>query len=484
MNKSMVLRILGMVIGVLSGLLLVPFIVGLFYHESSAIYFLYTSIACLILFLLSKMIKIKDKTIFAKEGLVIVSLSWIIMSAIGAIPLNVSGAIPSYIDAFFETVSGFTTTGSSILTEIESLPRCVLFWRSFTHWIGGMGVLVFLLSISKIHGNDHNMHLMRAESPGPMVGKLLPKIRQSASLLYKIYTVMTVLLIVLLAIAGMPLFDAVCNAFGAAGTGGFGILNGGIGQYDNVVYEVILSVFMFLFGVNFNFYFYLMIWDVKSMKASEEVKTYVGVTFAFILLITLNLIPFYENILTALRHSSFQVSSIITTTGYASCDFNLWPQFSKTLLYILMFVGACAGSTGGGVKISRWIIIVKKIKNTITKLLHPRSVRVVTFEGKVVHDDIINEVFVFFVIYIVIFFTGIFLISLNGFDFETTISAVATCLGNVGPGFNLIGPMGNFSLFSNVSKIILSICMLLGRLEIFPLLITMLPMTYKRNTNL
>lgn len=484
MNKRMVLRILGTVMKVEAGLLLIPFAVGLIYQETCAAHYAFTSIFCFILYQLTLRISISNKMIYAKEGFVIVSLSWILMSMIGAVPLVTSNAIPSYIDAFFEIVSGFTTTGSSILTDIESLPRCALFWRSFSHWIGGMGVLVFILSIIKLQGNDYNMHLMRAESPGPMVGKLVPKIRQSASLLYGIYTFMTILLIVLLCIAGMPLFDAICNAFGTAGTGGFGILNAGIGYYDNAAYEVILTVFMFLFGVNFNIYFYILIWDTKPIFSSEEVKSYIGVTLLFILLITLNLWPYYGNILTALRHSSFQVSSIITTTGFSSCDFNLWPQFSKTLLFILMFVGACAGSTGGGVKISRWVIIFKKLKNTITKILHERSIKVVTFEGKIVSDDIVNEIFVFFVCYVVIFFVALILVSLDGFNLESTISAVATCLGNVGPGFGMVGPMGNFSAFSVFSKIILSICMLFGRLEIFPLLITLLPKTYKRNTNL
>lgn len=484
MNKRMVFRILGIVLGVEAGLLLIPFLVGLLYHEQSSIYYLFTALFCFILYRLSLKIKVRQKAIFAKEGFVIVSLSWIVMSLIGALPLTLSGAIPSYVDALFEIVSGFTTTGSSILQEIESLPRCALFWRSFTHWIGGMGVLVFILSITKLQGNDHNMHLMRAESPGPMVGKLVPKIRQSALLLYKIYAFLTVALLLLLWIAGMPFFDALCNAFGTAGTGGFGILNSGISQYDNVVFEVILTVFMFLFGVNFNLYFFILIKDRKSIFGCEEVKGYGLITLTFIVLITLNLWPYYDSFFTALRHSSFQVSSIITTTGFASTDFNLWPQFSKTLLFVLMFVGACAGSTGGGVKISRWIIIFKKLKNTMHKILHTRSVKVVTFEGKAVSDDVINEILIFFVTYIALLLLAFTIVSLDGFDFESTLSAVATSLGNVGPGFGIVGPMGNFSQFSDLSKIVLAICMLFGRLEIFPMLITLMPKTYRRNNSL
>ena len=393
MNKKMVIRILGVVMGLEAALLMIPFIVGIIYNEPSTVHFLYSSIVCFVLYLVLSRVKVNKRTIYAKEGFVITSLAWILMSLLGALPLYTSGSIPSYIDALFEIVSGFTTTGSSILTSIEDLPHCMIFWRSFTHWIGGMGVLVFILSVVKLQGDDHNMHLMRAESPGPIVGKLVPKIRNTASLLYGIYTFMTVLLIVLLAITGMPLFDAICNAFGTAGTGGFGILNSGIGQYNNVVWEVIISIFMFLFGVNFNLYFFILMWDIKGILGCEEVKWYGAITLTFIALITLNLWPYYDSFWEALRHSSFQVSSIITTTGFASTDFNLWPQFSKTLLYILMFIGACAGSTGGGVKISRWMIIFKKLKNTITKVLHPRSVKVVTLEGKAVDDDVINEVF-------------------------------------------------------------------------------------------
>ena len=483
MNKKMVIRILGVVMGLEAALLMVPFIVGIIYNEPSTVHFLYASLICFVLYLSLSRIQVTKKVIYAKEGFVITSLAWIFMSLLGALPLYSSGAIPSYIDAVFEIVSGFTTTGSSILTSIEDLPRCMIFWRSFTHWIGGMGVLVFILSVVKLQGDDHNMHLMRAESPGPIVGKLVPKIRNTASLLYGIYTFMTVLLILLLALTGMPLFDAICNAFGTAGTGGFGILNSGIGQYNNVVWEVIITIFMFLFGVNFNMYFFLLMGDFKGMFKCEEVKWYVAITFTFITLITLNLWPFYGNIFEALRHSSFQVSSIITTTGFASTDFNLWPQFSKTLLYILMFVGACAGSTVGGVKISRWMIIIKKLRNTITKVLHPRSVKIVTLEGKAVEDDVINEVFVFFLLFMLVFFVSFILVSLDGFDFESTISAVSACLGNVGPGFGMVGPLGNFSEFSNLSKIVLSLAMLFGRLEIFPMLITLTPKTYRRNTD-
>ena len=483
MNKNMIIRILGVVMGLEAALLMIPFIVGVIYQEPSTNHFLYAAIACLILYFCLSKVKVTKKAIYAREGFVITSLAWIFMSLLGAMPLYTSGSVPSYADAVFEIVSGFTTTGSSILTSVEDLPRCMLFWRSFTHWIGGMGVLVFILSIVKLQGDDHNMHLMRAESPGPIVGKLVPKIRNTASLLYGIYTFMTILLILLLVCTGMPLFDAMCNAFGTAGTGGFGILNSGIGQYNNVIWEVIITIFMFLFGINFNMYFFLLMGDIKGILKCEEVKWYVAIFLMFIALITLNLWPYYNSFWEALRHSSFQVSSIITTTGFASTDFNLWPQFSKTLLFILMFIGACAGSTGGGVKVSRWVIIFKKLRSTITKVLHPRSVKIITLEGKVVDDDVINEVFVFFLLFMLVFFATFILVSLDGFDFESTITAVSACLGNVGPGLGMVGPMGNFSAFSNFSKIVLSFAMLFGRLEIFPMLITLTPKTYRRNTD-
>ncbi len=484
MNKKMVIRILGIVMGVEAVLLLFPFIVGLIYKEDSGIHYLITSILCAILYLLSSRIKVERKAIYAREGFVITSLAWISMSLMGAIPLYSCGDFPTYVDAFFEIVSGFTTTGSSVAIAVEDLTHATLFWRSFSHWIGGMGVLVFILSVVKLQGDDHNMHLMRAESPGPMVGKLVPKIRNTASLLYGIYTVMTLALMLALLITGMPLFDSICNALGAAGTGGFSITNAGIGQYNNVVWEVIISIGMFLFGINFNFYFFILMKDLKGIKNCEEVKWYFITTFTFITLITINLTSFYGNIFEALRQSSFQVASIITTTGYASCDFNLWPQFSKTLLVVLMFIGACAGSTGGGVKISRWVIMFKKLKNTISKLLHPRSVKIVKFEGKLVDEDVINEVFVFWACFMLIFFVTFIIVSLDGFDFASTFTAVSACLGNVGPGLGMVGPMGNFFEFSALSKIALSFAMLFGRLEIFPMIITLLPMTYRRNTKL
>ena len=484
MNKKMIIRILGIVMGVEAVLLLFPFIVGIIYKENSGIHYLITSILCAILYLLSSRIKVERKAIYAKDGFVITSLAWITMSIMGAIPLFTSGDFPTYVDALFEIVSGFTTTGSSVAKAVEDLTHATLFWRSFSHWIGGMGVLVFILSVVKLQGDDHNMHIMRAESPGPIVGKLVPKIRNTASLLYGIYTAMTLLLMLLLIITGMPLFDSICNALGTAGTGGFGILNSGIAQYDNVIWETIITIFMFLFGINFNVYFFILMKDIKGALGCEEVKWYFIVTFTFIALITINLIPYYGNIFDAIRYSSFQVSSIITTTGFASYDFNLWPQFSKTLLYILMFVGACAGSTGGGVKISRWMIMFKKLGNTISKLLHPRSVKIVTLENKVVDEDVVNETFVFFICFMLVFFTTFIIVSLDGFNLESTISAVSACLGNVGPGFGMVGPMGNFSEFSALSKIALSLAMLFGRLEIFPMIITLLPMTYRRNTKL
>lgn len=481
----MILSILGITLRIEALLLIIPFLVGLIYKESASTSFLFTALLCIFISILSHFIKVERKRIYAREGFLITALVWIVVSAFGAIPLVLSGSIPHYIDALFEIVSGFTTTGASILTSVEDLPKCILFWRSFTHWVGGMGVLVFILSIIPLQGNDYNMHIMRAESPGPIIGKLVPKLKHSASLLYGIYTVLTLLCIICLVIAGMPLFDSICHAFGTAGTGGFGILNSGIATYNNPLFEVIITIFMILFGINFNVYFFLMIWDVKSIFKSEEMRGYLGVIAVAIGLITLNLWSYYGSILEALRHASFQVASIITTTGYASYDFTLWPQFSQTVLLLLMFVGACAGSTGGGIKISRYIIMLRKIKNTIIKQLHPRSVKIVTLEGKQVSDDTVTECFVFFILYILIFGVCFLIVSLDGFDMESTFTAVATCLGNVGPAFGIFGPMSNYSTLSVLSKIVLTIAMLFGRLEIFPMLMAMIPAVYnsKKSSN-
>lgn len=481
MNRKMIFRIIGMVLGIEAILLLFPFIVGIIYQEAS-FSFLITSLLCASLWFLLSKIKVENKAIYAKEGFIIVALSWIAMSLMGALPFVFTG-VCNYIDALFEITSGFTTTGASILNAVESVPKSVIFWRSFSHWIGGMGVLVFILSVIPMESNNRNMHLMRAESPGPIVGKLVPKIKSTASLLYAIYTVMTVILIILLLLGGMPLFDALCNAFGTAGTGGFAVLNQGIAQYNNLYYEVVITIFMILFGINFNAYFFLLLGDFKSVFKSEEVRGYLGVIVVFICLITLNLWGYYGSILEALRHSSFQVASIITTTGFASCDFNCWPQFSKTLLFVLMFIGACAGSTGGGVKISRYIIMIRQIKNTISHMLHPRSVKLVKLDDKSLDNSVISEVFVFFAVYIMIYLFCLTIVSLDGFDFETTATAVASCLGNVGPAFGLAGPMGNYAMFSPLSKIILTLAMLFGRLEIFPMFIALLPFFYQRKNS-
>lgn len=485
MNRKMMLSVLGIVAAIEALLMMVPFLVGIIYQEQEAYSFLICAVLLGLIYLASRLIKVEKKQIFAREGFLITALTWIIISLFGAIPFVISGTIPSYIDALFEIVSGFTTTGASIMTEVESAAKCMLFWRSFSHWIGGMGVLVFVLSIIPMQGNDYNMHLMRAESPGPIISKIMPKIRKSASLLYIIYTVMTIICILCLLIAGMPLFDSICHSLGAAGTGGFAILNTGIATYNNPVYEVILSIFMILFGINFNVFFYLIIWDVKSIFKCEELRGYLGVILVSILLITLNLWPYYGSLFEGLRHASFQVASIITTTGYASCDFTLWPQFSQSVLIVLMFIGACAGSTGGGVKISRYIIMLRKVKNTIVKLLHPRSVKLVTLEGKQVSDDTINECFVFFILYFLIFGVCFLIVSLDGFDMESTFTAVATCIGNVGPAFGVFGPMSNFSALSALSKIVLTLAMLFGRLEIFPMLLALIPMVYtgKQSSN-
>lgn len=400
------------------------------------------------------------------------------MSCFGAIPFVISGWIPNPVDALFEVVSGFTTTGASILTDVEVLPKCLLFWRSFTHWIGGMGVLVFLLTLIPLAGGSH-MNLMKAESPGPSVSRLVPKVKSTAKILYLIYIVMTIAEIILLLIGKMPLFDALTTAFGTAGTGGFGIRNDSIAGYSTYN-QVVITIFMILFGVNFNVYFLFLLRKFKQASVSEEVRAYFLIIFAAILVITWNVHGMFDNIGQALQQVSFQVASIITTTGYATTDFNLWPQASRTILVMLMFVGACAGSTGGGIKVSRFLILLKAAKKELIQLLHPRSVRKIKIDGKAVEHEVVRSTNVFMGIYILVFAFSILLISFDNLDLATNFTAVTATLNNIGPGLELVGPTGNFSVFSNFSKLVLTFDMLAGRLELFPLLLLFVPDTWKK----
>ena len=474
----MVLRTLGYVLGAESALLLLPLLVAALYREDP-VPFLIPLLALGVCALALCRIRVKEKTIYAREGFLIVSLSWILVSLAGAVPFVLGGAIPSYVDAVFETVSGFTTTGASILTDVESLPRGLLFWRSFTHWIGGMGVLVFIMAVLPL-ANDRSMHVMRAEVPGPAVGKMVPRARDTAMWLYGIYLGLTLLEVVFLLAGGMPLFDSLVNTFGTAGTGGFAIKNASIGFYNSAYVDGVITVFMLLFGINFNLYFLLLMRDFKQVLKSEELRVYLGVALTAMLLIALNILPQYGGFGVAFRYSAFQVSSIMTTTGFATADYTLWPTFSQSILCLLMILGACGGSTGGGLKVSRAIILVKSLGREVVRLVHPRAVSTVRLDGKRVEAQTVRDVGVFFIAYMFIIAVMTLLISLDGFGFATTFSAVTACMGNIGPGLGAVGPMGNFADFSLASKLLLSLTMLLGRLEIFPLVLFFTPVLYEK----
>lgn len=476
MNKSIILHILGWISCFEAAFLILPVIVALIYGENSVFAFLITIGICLIIGVPLALRKPKNRTFFAKEGFISVALGWILLSLIGSLPFLISGQIPNPVDALFEIVSGFTTTGSSILNNVDVLDKSMLFWRSFTHWIGGMGVLVLVLAILPL-ARGESIHIMRAESPGPSVDKLVPRMRTSASLLYGIYIGMTILMIILLLIGKMPLFDSLTLTFGTAGTGGFAINNTSIMSYTPY-HQSVITIFMFLFGVNFNFYYLILLRKVKDAVKMEEVRWYFIIFAGAVILISLNT-GGLKGFFNALHHSAFQVSSIMTTTGYATVDFNYWPTFSKTILIILMFIGACAGSTGGGIKVSRILMLFKTIGKEMAFLVHKRSIKVIKINDKKQENDTIKSTNVYFVTFIFIFAISLLIISLDNFDFTTNFSAVTATLNNIGPGLGNVGPMGNFSGFSNLSKIVLMFNMLMGRLEIFPILLLFSPSTWK-----
>lgn len=479
MNYRMISYILGFVLKIEAALMALSLGVALIYGEQSAVYFAVTMAVTFAVGLALGWRKPKTKNINVKEGLLVVGLSWIAMSLFGTLPFYLSGAIPSYLDGFFEVVSGFTTTGASILTDIESLPKGILFWRSFTHWLGGMGILVFVLALLPM-STGHFLHIMRAESPGPETSKLVPNMAKTAKILYAIYFGMTVIEIVALMIAGMSLYDAVVHAFGTAGTGGFSVRNASIAAYDSVSIDVIITVFMILFGVNFSLYYLLLIKNFRQVWRSEELRTYLGVIIGAIVIITINILPMYTNIFESLRYSSFQVGSIITTTGYATTDTNVWPQLSKTILILLMFFGASAGSTGGGLKAVRVLLLFKSAKRDLARIVHPKTVKIVRLDGKRVAEETIYGVKTFFYIYIFITAISVLLVSLNGYDLETSSTAVFACINNIGPGFGMVGATGNYAEFSAFSKIVLTLNMLVGRLEVYPMLILFIPSMWKK----
>lgn len=461
-----------------AALLLLPLLVAILYGES-ILPFLIPAVLLLVIGLILRSVRPGQTSLFARDGLAVVALAWIAMSAFGALPFCISGDIPHFVDAFFETVSGFTTTGASILTEIESLTYSGLFWRSFTHWVGGMGVLVFVMAILPM-SDGHGMHLLRAEVPGPTVGKLVSRMSDSAKILYGIYLVMTIIEIVLLLAGGMSLFDACIHSFGTAGTGGFSCRNLSVGAYDNAYFDVVIGVFMLLFGVNFNLYYFLLVRRFRDVFCSEELRAYVLIVAAAVGAITINILHLYDSVWQSLRHAFFQVSSIITTTGYATTDFNTWPTFSKAILVTLMFVGACAGSTGGGIKVARLVILSKTSLCDMRRMLHPNAVSTVRFEGKPMGDKQIRSVHLFLTVYLMVFCVSCLLLSLEHKDLITTFTAVASCMNNIGPGLEIVGPMGNFSSFSYASKLLLSFDMLAGRLELFPMLLLFSPSIWKR----
>ncbi len=481
MNYKMVFSTVGKIVWLEAIILLLPLSVAFLYSEETVAksFLLTILLAAVVGSILAFSCRTKNDVIYSKEGFVTVSLSWIILSLIGAVPFTVSGEIPSYVDAVFETVSGLTTTGSSILTNVEAMSKGLLFWRSMTHWLGGMGVLVFIMAVIP-NVSKRSIHIMRAEVPGPVKGKLVPKMRDTAKILYTIYVALTIVEIVLLKLGGMTLFDSIVHAFGTAGTGGFGIKADSIGSYNSYL-QWVITIFMILFGVNFNAYYLIIIHKFKSLAKCTEVWIYFGIIAVSSVLISLNISPMYETLSETVRHAAFQVGSIITTTGYATTDFNLWPSYSKSILLCLMFMGACSGSTGGGFKISRVVIIFKKIYSEIKRLVHPRSVKVITFEGKKIDDQTTTGALTYLGIYVACMFLIFLAVSLDKFDFETNITAVISCFNNIGPGFSSVGPLGSFANYSDLSKIVLTIAMLLGRLEIFPIIILMMPATWKSN---
>ena len=470
---------IGQIIKLEAVLLVLPLAVSIIYRERCALSFLITALAALFVgFAVTLISKPGNRLIYAKEGFVIVALAWLALSAIGAVPFVLSGEVRSYADAFFETVSGFTTTGASVLTDIEGMSHGLLFWRSFTHWVGGMGVLVFIMAIIP-SVCDRSIHILRAEMPGPVMGKLVPKLKQTAKILYLIYIVMTVLEMILLLCGGMSLFDSALHSFATAGTGGFGIKGDSIASYSPYL-QWVIAAFMFLFGINFNIYYLLLVRRFRSVLKSTETWCYIAICLISVSIITGNIYSIYGNLPDSVRASAFQVASLVTTTGFSTADFNLWPGLSKGILLILMFIGGCAGSTAGGLKVSRVVMMIKMIRREFMKMIHPRSVSAVRIEGKKVDDTTLNGVNVYFALYMVIYFAVFLLLCLEPFDFETNFTAVAACYNNIGPGFGAVGPMGSFSGYSAFSKIVLSATMLLGRLEIYPLLFALIPSTWTK----
>ena len=479
MNYAMIRYIIGWILNFEAAFMSPSFVVGLIYREKSAWAIFATMLLCLVIGVPMVLLKRPKQAVFyAKDGFVSVGLSWVVLSVMGALPFVISGSIPHPVDALFETVSGFTTTGSSILSDVEALPKCMLFWRSFTHWVGGMGVLVFMLTILPMSGGYH-MNLMRAESPGPSVERFVPTVKSTAKILYGIYICLSLLELLLLLVGKMPMFDALTLTFGTAGTGGFGIKNDSIGSYTTYQ-QTVITIFMILFGVNFNVYFLFLLKKIRQGLKNEELRAYLGIILGAILLITVNIAGKFGNPFLAFHHAAFQVGSIITTTGYSTVDFNTWPTFSKTVLVLLMFIGASAGSTGGGIKVSRIVILAKSVKKELKQYLHPHSISKIKMDGKPVEHEVVRSINVFLIAYLLIYAVSMLIVSLDNFDFTTTFTSVAATINNIGPGLDLVGPAANFGILSVPSTLVLIFDMLAGRLEIFPLLLLFVPDTWRK----
>ncbi len=481
MNNKMVFRAIGKLLLAEALLMFLPLAVSIYYKEKLEYVFLITIGLLSATGLLMSAPKIENRHVYAREGFVIVSLSWILMSLFGALPFYISGAIPSFMDALFETVSGFTTTGATILKDIEILPKSLLFWRAFTHWLGGMGIIVFVLAFLS-QKDMQSMHIMRAEVPGPSVGKLVSKATVTARILYIMYSVLTVAEIIALLCCKMPLFDSVTTAFATAGTGGFSVKNASIAAYNSLPIEIICTLFMLLFGINFNLFYLMIIKQFKRAFKSEELWTYIGIVAVSIGIITINIMPLVGSFSQALRQSGFQVVSVITTTGFITADFNQWPVLSQTLIIMLMFIGACAGSTGGGLKVGRIIILFKSAIRELRRATNPRRIKSIRLDGTALDKETVSATGMYFVVYMMVIAISLILVSLNNLDFTTTFSSVITCINNVGPGLSLVGPVENFSDLSVLTKLVLATDMLIGRLEVLPMIVLFIPATWKKST--
>ncbi|MBR2446140.1 MAG: TrkH family potassium uptake protein [Clostridia bacterium] len=478
MNYRMLRYLLGCILLIEAILLLLPLATAMIYKED-ILPFVYTICILLVISVPCVLLKPKNTHIYAREGFICVSAAWILLSVFGALPFVFSGVIPNFIDALFETVSGFTTTGASILTAVEGFPRSILFWRSFTHWVGGMGVLVFMLAILPSAGGEA-IHLMRAEVPGPTKGKLVPKMRQTALILYGIYIVLTCIEFIALLLCGFPLYDSIVTSFATAGTGGFSVLNNSIAGYANPAAEWVIAVFMILFGINFNLFFLVLIGKAKEALKSEELKVYLGVIAVSVVVVSLNIFHLIGNLGDSVRTAFFQVASIMTTTGFVTVEFNDWPVLSKTILTLLMIIGACAGSTAGGLKISRILILFKNIFREIKHMIRPRSVNVVRVDGEVISDETVRSATGYLTVYMLAIVICVVLISIDGYSMETNITATLSCINNIGPALGDLGAMGNFSVFSPFSKVVLTLAMLLGRLEFVPMIVFFSPYAWKK----